>query len=90
MSSFREQLRSLPSVAGIVHTAMVLRDELIKDLEFSNFIEVMSPKIKGKLKDIIEALEYTLDLILQHAFNINFIYFFYLTCCCQEKKGLNS
>ena len=49
MSSFQEQLQSLPSVAGIVHTAMVLRDEFIKDLTFESFTEVMGPKIKGKL-----------------------------------------
>ena len=49
MSSFKEQLQSLPNVAGIVHTAMVLRDEFIKDLTFESFTEVMGPKIKGKL-----------------------------------------
>ena len=49
MSSFKEQLQSLPNVAGIVHTAMVLRDEFIKDLKFESFTEVMGPKIKGKL-----------------------------------------
>ena len=47
MSFFKEQLQSLPSVAGIVHTAMVLRDELIKDLAFGSFTEVMAPKVKG-------------------------------------------
>ena len=49
MSSFKEQLRTLPSVAGIVHTAMVLRDEFLKDLTFEAFTEVMGPKIKGKI-----------------------------------------
>ncbi len=49
MSSFKEQLQSLPSVAGIVHTAMVLRDEFIKDLTFESFAVVMAPKITGKL-----------------------------------------
>lgn len=48
MSSFKQRLQSLPSVAGIVHTAMVLRDEFIKDLTFESFMEVMGPKIKGK------------------------------------------
>ena len=47
MSSFKDRLQSLPSVAGIVHTAMVLRDEFIKDLTFQSFTEVMGPKIKG-------------------------------------------
>lgn len=47
MSSLQEQLDCLPSVAGIVHTAMVLRDEFIKDLTFESFNEVMGPKIKG-------------------------------------------
>ena len=49
MSSFKHRLQSLPSVAGIVHTAMVLRDEFIKDLTFSSFTEVMGPKIKGAI-----------------------------------------
>ena len=48
MSSLRERLQSLPDVAGIVHTAMVLRDEFLKDLTEENFNEVMGPKIKGK------------------------------------------
>ena len=51
MSSFKEQLQTLPSVAGIVHTAMVLRDEFIKDLTFESFTEVMGPKIKGKISN---------------------------------------
>ena len=59
MSSFQEQLQSLPSVAGIVHTAMVLRDELIKDLTFETFTEVMGPKIKGKLsKQLLNEFEH--------------------------------
>ena len=52
MSSFKDRLQSLPSVAGIVHTAMVLRDEFIKDLTFQSFTEVMGPKIKGKIVGI--------------------------------------
>lgn len=50
MTSLQEQINSLPAVAGIVHTAMVLRDEFIKDLTFESFHEVMGPKIKGKLR----------------------------------------
>ena len=49
MSSLKERLQYLPSVAGIVHSAMVLRDEFIKDLTFQSFIEVMGPKIKGRI-----------------------------------------
>ena len=48
MLALKERLQSLPDVAGIVHTAMVLRDEYIKDLTFQRFNEVMGPKIKGK------------------------------------------
>ena len=48
MLSFKEQLQSLPSVAGIVHSAMVLRDEFVKDWTFKSFTDVMGPKIKGK------------------------------------------
>jgi len=49
MLTFKDQLQSLPSVAGIVHTAMVLRDQFIKDLTFQSFSEVMAPKVKGKI-----------------------------------------
>ena len=48
MLNFKDQLQSLPSVAGIVQSAMVLRDEYIVDLTFDNFNVVMGPKIKGK------------------------------------------
>ena len=48
MSSLKYRLQSLPDVAGIVHTAMVLRDEFLKDLTSQSFNEVMGPKIKGK------------------------------------------
>lgn len=54
MSAFKQRLQSLPSVAGIVHTAMVLKDEFIKDLTFESFTEVMGPKIKGKLLEEVE------------------------------------
>ena len=49
MSIFKEQLQSLPSVAGIVITAMILRDEFFKDFTFESFTECMGPKIKGKI-----------------------------------------
>ena len=48
MLALKERLQFLPDVAGIVHTAMVLRDEYIKDLTFQRFNEAMDPKIKGK------------------------------------------
>lgn len=48
MTAFKvEQLQSLPSVAGIIHTAMVLRDESLKDLSFEGFSDVLGPKVKG-------------------------------------------
>lgn len=49
MLNFRDQLQSLPSVAGIVHSAMVLRDGLLEDLTFESFNVVMGPKIKGAI-----------------------------------------
>ena len=53
MSSLKDRLQSLPDVAGIVHTAMVLRDEFLKDLTSQSFNEVMGPKIKGKTSNQI-------------------------------------
>ena len=49
MATFKEHLHSLPSVAGIVITAMVLRDEYVKDFTFEAFTESMGPKIKGAI-----------------------------------------
>lgn len=66
MQSLKEQLDSLPSVAGIVHTAMVLRDEFIKDWSFRSFTDVMDPKIKGAC----HACYHTL-LSLNHLFRPN-------------------
>ena len=51
MSSLKDRLQSLPDVVGIVHTAMVLRDEFLKDLTSQSFNEVMGPKIKGKMSN---------------------------------------
>lgn len=48
MKALEQRLETLPSVAGIVHTAMVLRDELISSLTTANFREVAAPKIKGR------------------------------------------
>ncbi|KAJ7385705.1 hypothetical protein OS493_013734 [Desmophyllum pertusum] len=64
MSAFKEQLQSLPSVAGIVHTAMVLRDEFIKDLTYESFTEVMGPKIKGSFLLHQMSLEMDLDFFV--------------------------
>ena len=47
MKTFREELKTLPSVAGIVVTAMVLKDEFLNDLTFESFTDAMAPKIKG-------------------------------------------
>ena len=47
MRSLKVQLESLPSVAGIVQSAMVLNDALIKDWTFEGFTDVMGPKIQG-------------------------------------------
>jgi len=49
MAFLKERLQSLPSVAGIVITAMVLRDEYVKDFTFEGFTDSMGPKIKGKI-----------------------------------------
>ena len=47
------QLESLPSVAGIVQSAMVLNDALIKDWTFEGFTDVMGPKIKGYCNNLV-------------------------------------
>ena len=57
MKSFKDQLQSLPSVAGIVHSAMVLRDQFVKELTFESFVEVMGPKIKGAVDNLPPFLE---------------------------------
>ena len=47
------QLESLPSVAGIVQSAMVLNDALIKDWTFEGFTDVMGPKIQGYCNNLV-------------------------------------
>lgn len=47
MLSLKEKLNSLPSVAGIVNSAMVLKDQFIRDFTFESFSVVMGSKIKG-------------------------------------------
>ncbi|KAL9968892.1 hypothetical protein ACROYT_G021036 [Oculina patagonica] len=64
MSSFKDQLQSLPSVAGIVHSAMILRDEFVKDWTFKSFTDVMGPKIKGSFLLHQMSLEMDLDFFV--------------------------
>ena len=47
------QLESLPSVAGIVQSAMVLNDALIKDWTFEGFTDVMGPKVQGYCNNLV-------------------------------------
>ncbi|XP_078372526.1 mycocerosic acid synthase-like isoform X4 [Oculina patagonica] len=60
MLYFKEQLQSLPSVAGIVHSAMVLRDAFVKDWTYQSFSDVMGPKIKGSF--LLHQLSLEMDL----------------------------
>ncbi|KAL9968891.1 hypothetical protein ACROYT_G021035 [Oculina patagonica] len=64
MLTFKEQLQSLPSVAGIVNTAMVLKDELVKDLIFESFADSMAPKITGSFLLHQMSLEMDLDFFV--------------------------
>ena len=48
MKALQQRLNTLPTVAGIVHTAMVLKDELIPSLNINHFMDVAAPKIKGR------------------------------------------
>ena len=48
VKSLHRKLQLLPSVGGIVLTAMVLRDELISSLDMGNFQTVIAPKVKGR------------------------------------------
>ncbi|XP_015775362.1 PREDICTED: phthiocerol/phenolphthiocerol synthesis polyketide synthase type I PpsD-like isoform X3 [Acropora digitifera] len=65
MTAFKvDQLQSLPSLAGIVHTAMVLRDQPLKDLSFEGFSDVMGPKVKGSFLLHQMSLEMDLDFFV--------------------------
>jgi len=50
---YANDLSKLPSIAGIVHTAMILRDQLIPQVHREDVYQVMAPKVKGS-KDILE------------------------------------
>lgn len=45
---YTNELSVLPGMAGIVHTAMVLRDQLIPQIETEAVYQVMAPKVKGR------------------------------------------
>ena len=47
MNKIREELDSLPAVAGIVFTAMVLEDQLFKDADLKTCKKVIQTKVKG-------------------------------------------
>ena len=84
MSSFKEQLQSLPSVAGIVHSAMVLRDAFVKDWTFKTFTDVMGPKIKG---ETYFAYVYLYNPKWYH--NENLIFFLLMTISCKLRPSSN-
>ncbi|KAK3503197.1 hypothetical protein B0T13DRAFT_486143 [Neurospora crassa] len=39
--------RKLPSICGVIHAAMVLRDVLLESMSFSDFTQVIQPKFAG-------------------------------------------
>ncbi|KAK1777236.1 acyl transferase domain-containing protein [Copromyces sp. CBS 386.78] len=39
--------RELPSICGVIHAAMVLRDVLLESMSFSDFSQVVQPKVAG-------------------------------------------
>ena len=47
MNKIRAELESLPAVAGIVFTAMVLEDQLLKDADLKTCKKVVQTKVKG-------------------------------------------
>ena len=47
MNKIREELESLPEVAGIVFSAMVVKDQLLKDADLKICKKVVETKIKG-------------------------------------------
>ena len=47
MNIIKEELESLPPVAGIVFTAMVLEDQLVKDIDLKKCKKVFETKVKG-------------------------------------------
>jgi NAD(P)-dependent dehydrogenase (short-subunit alcohol dehydrogenase family) len=47
MNVIKEELDRLPAVAGIVFTAMVLEDQLLKDADMKTCKKVVETKVKG-------------------------------------------
>lgn len=48
MLSIKQELQDLPEVAGIVFTAMVLKDQRIKEADFEICAQVVKTKVQGK------------------------------------------
>ena len=53
MNEIRAELESLPAVAGIVFTAMVLEDQLLKDADLKTCKKVVQTKVKGMFPNMI-------------------------------------
>ena len=49
MNVIKEELKGLPAVAGIVFTAMVLADQLLKEADLKTCKKVVETKVKGML-----------------------------------------
>ncbi len=47
-TALEEELKNLPSIAGIVNSAGVLDDKMFSDIDRSSYQKVMTPKINGK------------------------------------------
>ncbi|CAB4020054.1 Phthiocerol synthesis polyketide synthase type I, partial [Paramuricea clavata] len=60
MNIIKEELEHLPAVAGIVFTAMVLADQLLKDADLKTCKKVAETKMKGSV--ILHQLSLSMDL----------------------------
>ncbi|XP_048589011.1 phenolphthiocerol/phthiocerol polyketide synthase subunit C-like [Nematostella vectensis] len=47
MKTLELKLKGLPSMAGIVHTAVVLHDAFVHNMELDSFKKVLAPKLRG-------------------------------------------
>ena len=59
-------LPSLPPVGGFIHTAGVLDDKKIQDLDHEAMIRTWSPKVLGakNIEKVIDGLDYPIDFVL--------------------------
>ncbi|KAB8236983.1 type I polyketide synthase [Aspergillus alliaceus] len=66
VTTLAQKLGEVPTVAGIIHSAMVLRDTLFEQMTFDDYDAVIRPKVHGlwNLNDLLRTKQLKLDFFV--------------------------